>query len=53
VFSHGSVEISRTDSISSGLISPASDGSSIDSIAFSSSSDSPLRIISSSSIPMV
>ena len=39
VFAHGSVEISSTDSISSGLISPAGAGSSIDSIALTSSSD--------------
>ena len=50
---HGSVEISSTDSISSGLISPSVAGSSIDSIALTSSSVSASRIISSSSMPIV
>ena len=53
VFGHGSVETSSTDSISSGLISPDGAGSSSDSIALTSSSDSASRIISSSSIPIV
>ena len=53
MLAHGSVEISSTDSISSGLISPAGAGSSIASIALTSSSDSASRIISSSSIPSV
>src|SRR5437588_119322 len=53
VFPHGWVEISSTDSISSGLISPVVAGSSSDSIALTSSSDWPSRIISSSSIPIV
>src|SRR5579859_2015022 len=53
VFEHGLVEISSTDSISSGLISPAGAPSSIVSIALTSSSDPASRIISSSSIPIV
>ena len=53
MFAHGSVEISSTDSISSGLISPVGAASSIVSIALTSSSDSASRIISSSSIPIV
>ena len=53
VFAHGSVETSSTDSISSGLISPDGAGSSMLSIALTSSSDSASRIISSSSIPIV
>src|SRR5580700_12144937 len=54
VFRHGSVETSSTDSISSGLISPtAGAGSSMLSIALTSSSESASRIISSSSIPIV
>ncbi len=53
MFSHGAVEISSTDSISSGLISPAGAGSSIASIALTSWSDSASRIINSSSIPSV
>src|SRR5215207_5347197 len=55
VFLHGSVAISRTDSMSSGLISPSPgcSSSSSASMAFVSSSDSASRIMSSSSIPMV
>src|SRR5580704_13199824 len=54
VFRHGSVETSSTDSISSGLISPtAGAGSSMLSIALTSSSESASRIISSSSTPIV
>ena len=53
VFAHGSVEISSTDSISSGLISPGGAGSSSVSIALTRSSDSASRIISSSSMPIV
>src|SRR5262249_33120187 len=49
----GWVEISSTDSISSGLISPAGGSASIDSIALTRSSDSASRIISSSSMPSV
>ena len=53
----GAVQISSTDSISSGLISPASscagESSSSDSIAWASSSEPSSRIISSSSTPIV
>src|SRR5690242_3801384 len=53
VLRHGSVETSSTDSISSGLISPDGADSSNVSIAFTSSSVSASRIISSSSTPIV
>src|SRR5438477_4597365 len=49
----GSVETSSTDSINSGLISPAAAGSRKSSIALTSSSISESRIISSSSMPSV
>ena len=52
-FAQGSVEISSTDSISSGLISPDGAGSIMLSIALTSSSDSASRIINSSSMPTV
>jgi hypothetical protein len=47
------VEISSTDSMSSGLISPEADSSSSDSMAFTRSSEPASRIISSSSMPSV
>ena len=53
MFAQGSVAISSTDSISSGLISPDGAGSIMLSIALTSSSDSASRIISSSSMPIV
>ncbi len=57
VLRHGSVAISSTDSISSGLTSPVSSSgltaSSIDSTELESSSVSASRIMSSSSMPIV
>ena len=49
----GSVEISRTDSISSGLMSPFGASWSMDSIALTRSKDWPSQIMSSSSMPIV
>lgn len=53
MLAQGSVAISSTDSISSGLISPAGDSSSSVSMALTRSNDSASRIIISSSMPMV
>src|SRR4051794_3717398 len=50
---HGLVEISSTDSMSSGLISPSGESSSRSSIALTSAYVSGSRIISSSSMPTV
>ena len=49
----GLVEISSTDSMSSGLISPSGASSRSSSIALTRSSPSRSRIINSSSIPIV
>ena len=50
---HGSVAISSTDSISSGLMSPFGAPWSIDSIMLTRSNVSASQIISSSSMPIV